>query len=126
MGRFSTINGMTPAAHRMTPAAHPCRSPETGSGLRELKDKICEANSLANDSQVSSDHAVRFASTGPGRVRSGFPPTPPTLMSDAFKKDISFNPFLGRGSGESIPMEFKGEGFVVVQPFEEVYMQAGG
>ena len=43
-----------------------------------------------------------------------------------FKKDVSFKTFLGRGSGESIQMEFNGEGFVVVQPYEEVSMQAGG
>ena len=39
---------------------------------------------------------------------------------------MSFKTFLGRGSGESIQMEFKGEGFVVVQPYEEVSMQGGG
>ncbi len=38
-----------------------------------------------------------------------------------FITDISFKTFLGRGSGESIQMKFAGEGFVVVQPFEEVY-----
>ncbi|HAQ07960.1 MAG TPA: hypothetical protein DCR24_10710 [Bacillus bacterium] len=38
-----------------------------------------------------------------------------------FVTDISFKTFLGRGSGESIQMKFNGEGFVVVQPFEEVY-----
>lgn len=38
-----------------------------------------------------------------------------------FVTDISFKTFLGRGSGESIQMKFSGEGFVVVQPFEEVY-----
>ena len=43
-----------------------------------------------------------------------------------FKKDVSFKTFLGRGSGESIQMEFNGEGFVEVQPYEEVSMQAGG
>lgn len=47
-------------------------------------------------------------------------------LEPTFRKDVSFKTFLGRGSGESIQMEFKGEGFVVVQPFEEVYMQAGG
>lgn len=36
-----------------------------------------------------------------------------------FKTDISLRTFLGRGSGESIQMEFKGEGFVIVQPFDE-------
>jgi uncharacterized protein (AIM24 family) len=38
-----------------------------------------------------------------------------------FVTDVSFKTFLGRGSGESIQMKFSGEGFVVVQPFEEVY-----
>lgn len=42
-----------------------------------------------------------------------------------FKADVSFKTFLGRGSGESFQMKFQGEGFVVVQPYEEVYMQSG-
>ena len=37
--------------------------------------------------------------------------------------DASFRSLLGRGSGESIQMVFEGEGFVVIQPYEEVYMQ---
>jgi len=41
-----------------------------------------------------------------------------------FRKDVSFKTFIGRGSGESIQMEFKGEGFVVVQPFEEATLQS--
>ena len=44
-------------------------------------------------------------------------------LEPTFRKDISFKTFLGRGSGESIQMEFSGTGFVVVQPFEEVYLQ---
>lgn len=40
-----------------------------------------------------------------------------------FQTDISFKTFIGRGSGESIQMRFEGDGFVIVQPFEEVYMQ---
>lgn len=40
------------------------------------------------------------------------------------KTDISFKTFFGRGSGESLQMKFTGEGFVVLQPFEEVAMQA--
>ena len=44
-------------------------------------------------------------------------------LEPTFKKDISFKTFLGRGSGESIQMEFSGEGFVVIQPYEEVYLQ---
>ena len=38
-----------------------------------------------------------------------------------FVTDVSLKTFFGRGSGESIQMKFEGEGFVVVQPFEEVY-----
>ena len=37
--------------------------------------------------------------------------------------DISFKTLLGRGSGESIQLRFAGEGWVVVQPYEEVYLQ---
>jgi uncharacterized protein (AIM24 family) len=35
--------------------------------------------------------------------------------------DITLKTFLGRGSGESIQLRFHGEGWVVLQPFEEVY-----
>jgi uncharacterized protein (AIM24 family) len=38
-----------------------------------------------------------------------------------FVTDVSLKTFFGRGSGESVQMKFEGEGFVVVQPFEEVY-----
>jgi len=44
-------------------------------------------------------------------------------LTPDFRTDISLKTFFGRGSGESIQMEFKGDGFVVVQPFEEVYLQ---
>lgn len=40
-----------------------------------------------------------------------------------FQTDISFKTFVGRGSGESIQMKFEGDGFVIVQPYEEVYFQ---
>jgi uncharacterized protein (AIM24 family) len=33
--------------------------------------------------------------------------------------DLQFKSFLGRGSGESFQMRFQGEGFVIVQPYEE-------
>ena len=39
---------------------------------------------------------------------------------------MSLKTFLGRGSGESIQMEFQGDGFVVVQPCEEVSLQQNG
>lgn len=38
--------------------------------------------------------------------------------------DISFKTLMGRGSGESIQMKFAGEGWIVVQPYEETYLQA--
>ncbi|MCT6923191.1 MULTISPECIES: AIM24 family protein [Bacillales] len=45
-------------------------------------------------------------------------------LQPEFQTDISFKTFLGRGSGESFQMRFEGDGFVIVQPYEEVYMQA--
>jgi len=40
-------------------------------------------------------------------------------LQPEFKTDVSFKTFLGRGSGESFQMMFQGEGFVLVQPYEE-------
>ncbi|MGD6781210.1 AIM24 family protein [Sutcliffiella horikoshii] len=42
-------------------------------------------------------------------------------LQPEFVTDVQLKTFLGRGSGESIQMKFVGNGFVVVQPFEEVY-----
>jgi uncharacterized protein (AIM24 family) len=47
-------------------------------------------------------------------------------LNPDFKTDISFKTFLGRGSGDSFQMKFEGDGFIVVQPYEEVYPAAGG
>lgn len=44
-------------------------------------------------------------------------------LAPEFRTDISFRTFLGRGSGESIQMAFRGDGFIVVQPYEEIYFQ---
>ena len=44
-------------------------------------------------------------------------------LQPEFKTDVSLKSFFGRGSGESIQMEFNGDGFVVIQPYEEVSMQ---
>lgn len=44
-------------------------------------------------------------------------------LTPEFKTDVSLKTFFGRGSGESIQMKFEGEGFVIVQPFEETYFQ---
>ncbi|MGL6072883.1 MAG: AIM24 family protein [Fimbriiglobus sp.] len=61
------------------------------------------------------------------RVRPGKPvftdPNATVLWSGnlvpELKTDVSLKSFFGRGSGESIQMKFDGDGFVVVQPFEE-------
>ena len=45
-------------------------------------------------------------------------------LDPQFKTDVQLKSFFGRGSGESIQLEFRGDGFVVVQPYEEVYFQA--
>ncbi len=42
-------------------------------------------------------------------------------LTPELKTDISIRTFLGRGGGESLQMHFRGDGFVVVQPYEEVY-----
>lgn len=42
-------------------------------------------------------------------------------LTPTIKTDISLKTFIGRGSGESFQMMFEGEGWVIVQPCEEVY-----
>ncbi|TFE00566.1 AIM24 family protein [Jeotgalibacillus salarius] len=42
-------------------------------------------------------------------------------LEPEFVTDIQLKSLFGRGSGESVQMKFEGNGFVVVQPFEEVY-----
>lgn len=42
-------------------------------------------------------------------------------LTPTIKTDISVKTLIGRGSGESIQMQFEGEGWVVVQPYEESY-----
>lgn len=41
-------------------------------------------------------------------------------LQPAIKADISMRSFIGRGSGESLQMRFEGDGFVVIQPYEEI------
>lgn len=43
-------------------------------------------------------------------------------LQPQFHRDTSLKTFLGRGSGESIQMLWQGDGFVVVQPYEEVQL----
>ena len=46
-------------------------------------------------------------------------------LTPNFHTGISFRTMLGRGSGESIQMKFEGDGFVIVQPYEETYYDQG-
>ncbi|WP_404784527.1 AIM24 family protein [Altericista sp. CCNU0014] len=39
--------------------------------------------------------------------------------------DFTLGTFLGRGSGEAIQLKFEGNGWVVLQPYEEAYFQEG-
>ena len=43
-------------------------------------------------------------------------------LTPQLKTDISFKSFIGRDSGESVQMKFEGSGWVLVQPYEEVYI----
>ena len=47
-------------------------------------------------------------------------------LSPEIVANITLGSLFGRGSGESIQLKFAGEGWVVVQPYEEVYMQRAG
>ena len=47
-------------------------------------------------------------------------------LEPQIRTDVTLKTFFGRGSGESIQTEFQGEGFVVIQPYEEMYFQQGG
>ncbi|MFB5660307.1 AIM24 family protein [Alteribacillus sp. HJP-4] len=40
-------------------------------------------------------------------------------LQPEFRTDFNYRTFIGRGSGESIQMEFDGHGFVIVQPYFE-------
>jgi uncharacterized protein (AIM24 family) len=44
-------------------------------------------------------------------------------LEPELKTDIQWKTLVGRGSGESVQMLFRGNGFVVVQPYEEIYFQ---
>jgi uncharacterized protein (AIM24 family) len=46
-------------------------------------------------------------------------------LSPELKMDASLKTLLGRGGGETFQMVFRGEGFVVIQPFEEVALMTG-
>lgn len=41
-------------------------------------------------------------------------------LSIDYKTDVNLGTLLGRGSGETFQMAFRGHGFVIVQPYEEI------
>lgn len=46
-------------------------------------------------------------------------------LSPELKANVSLKSFIGRGSGEEFQMKFLGDGWVLIQPYEEVYFQQG-
>ncbi|MBX3421173.1 MAG: AIM24 family protein [Pirellulaceae bacterium] len=46
-------------------------------------------------------------------------------LTPEFKTDIQLKTMFGRGSGESLQLKFHGQGYVVVQPYEETYAARG-
>ncbi|KAF5079942.1 Mitochondrial biogenesis AIM24 [anaerobic digester metagenome] len=42
-------------------------------------------------------------------------------LSPSLKTNIDFKTLIGKDSGETYQMKFEGEGFVILQPYEEVY-----
>lgn len=46
-------------------------------------------------------------------------------LTPELKTDLNLKALLGRGGGETFQMAFRGDGFVVVQPFEEVPVVTG-
>ncbi len=47
-------------------------------------------------------------------------------LTPGFHTDISFKTLLGRGSGESFQLKFEGDGWVVLQPYEETPVYDAG
>jgi uncharacterized protein (AIM24 family) len=47
-------------------------------------------------------------------------------LTPDFATDISIGTFFGRSSGESVQLKFQGDGWVVVQPYEEIYAARQG
>lgn len=47
-------------------------------------------------------------------------------LSPELKTNMSLKSLIGRGSGEEFQMKFSGNGWVLIQPYEEVYVVANG
>jgi uncharacterized protein (AIM24 family) len=41
-------------------------------------------------------------------------------LTPSVKADLDFKTLLGKDSGETFQLKFQGQGFVIVQPFEEI------
>ena len=66
------------------------------------------------------------AQTGPGFTDPNATVAWSGGLAPEIVTDISLGTLFGRGSGESVQLRFAGEGWVVVQPYEEVAFQAKG
>lgn len=48
-----------------------------------------------------------------------------STLTPEVKADVSFRTLVGRGGGETFQMVFRGSGFVVIQPYEELPVMTG-
>ena len=46
-------------------------------------------------------------------------------LTPELKTNVSLKSLIGRGSGEEFQMKFSGNGWVLIQPYEEVYVVSG-
>lgn len=47
-------------------------------------------------------------------------------LKTTVKADVNLKTLIGRASGETLQMRFDGQGFVVIQPYEETVVASGG
>jgi len=47
-------------------------------------------------------------------------------LQTSVKADVNLKTLIGRASGETFQMRFDGQGFVVIQPYEEIVAPSGG
>jgi len=47
-------------------------------------------------------------------------------LKTTVKADVNLKTLIGRASGETLQMRFDGQGFVIMQPYEEVVAAGGG
>lgn len=76
---------------------------------------------------ISSHYEPRTLRVEPGRPVTTDPNATVAWSGNLMpelRTDVSLRTFLGRGSGESFQMRFEGDGFVVIQPYEEIAFQS--